>query len=262
MRAKKSLGQNFLKSPAVVRKMVETADVRNTDTVLEIGPGKGVLTQILLETGSTVIAVEKDTELIPILEERFTEQIESKQLILLNQDITDFQISQFVQDDTLDKYKIVANIPYNITGEIIRMFLESSHRPISMTLLVQKEVAKRIVARDSKESILSMSIKAYGKPKYIQKVPAMLFNPVPKVDSAVLHIADISMDFFTKYDITEEQFFRAVKQGFAQKRKKLTNNLKIDSKILIDLELDTNTRAENLTLKQWGLLIKKIANMV
>ncbi len=261
MRAKKSLGQNFLKSPAVVRKMAEVANISGGDMVLEIGPGKGVLTTELLKNGAEVLAIEKDADLIPILEEKFTEQLNSGQLTLLNQDISDFT-KKIGQKFRLTNYKVVANIPYYITGEIIRMFLETEHQPKSITLMVQKEVAQRIVARDNKESILSMSVKAYGEPKYVQKVPAMLFNPAPKVDSAILHITNISKDFFTQHNITEQSFFTILKKGFSQKRKKLTNNLKIDPRTLERVGLDTNARAETLTLKQWGLLTKIIIGMV
>jgi 16S rRNA (adenine1518-N6/adenine1519-N6)-dimethyltransferase len=254
---KKSLGQNFLKSPAVVRTMAEAAGVSKGDTVLEIGPGKGVLTKELLALGAKVIAIEKDTELLPVLTDTFANELQSEQFTLINQDITTLDLSILPQ-----KYKIVANIPYYITGEIIRTFLESSHQPTSMTLLVQKEVAQRIVARDEKGSILSMSVKAYGEPTYIQKVPAMLFNPAPKVDSAILHIANISKDFFTQYKITEKDFFSVVKKGFSQKRKKLTNNLNISAETLLKITPNPNTRAENLTLKEWGLLTKVIVDMV
>ncbi len=261
MRAKKSLGQNFLKSPAVVRKMVEVSEIVSTDTVLEIGPGKGVLTQVLLDTGAKVIGVEKDTELIPILQDKFAKQLDDGQLILLNQDIADFT-EQPVDGLTLSEYKIVANIPYYITGEIIRMFLESDHQPKSMTLLVQKEVAQRIVAHDGKESILSMSVKVYGKPRYVQKVPAMLFSPAPKVDSAILHIGNVSKEFFIEYGISEEQFFKAVKHGFSQKRKMLTNNLSISPDVLQKLSIDAKARAETLTLEQWGALSRVLTDMV
>ncbi len=248
--------------------MVEVANVQSDaldtgcDTVLEIGPGKGVLTKILLDTGANIIAVEKDAELIPILKEKFAEQIKSGELTLLNQDIIDFAKQIGPRGSLAKSYKIVANIPYNITGEILRTFLESAHQPMSMTLLVQKEVAQRIVANNNnkrgKESILSISVKAYGEPRYVQKVPAMLFNPAPKVDSAVLHIANISKDFFTSYNITEEQFFTTVKQGFAQKRKKLTNNLDIKPRVLTKLGLSADTRAERLTKESWAQLTQLI----
>ena len=276
MKAKKSLGQNFLKSPAVVRKMVEVANLGvgplNTDVVLEIGPGKGALTQYLLEAGTKVVAVEKDADMMPILREKFAEQLKAEKLTLIHGDIS--------QKETLKSiwypgtiYKVIANIPYYITGEILRTFLETEHQPKSITVMVQKEVAQRIVARDGKESILSMSVKAYGEPKYVQKVPAMLFSPAPKVDSAVLHIANISKGFFKEYNITEEQFFTVLKQGFAQKRKKLTNNLNkllnkpsnkaktakpcfAVSSLLEQLGIEPNARAETLTLEQWGQLTK------
>jgi len=189
---------------------------------------------------------------MPILEERFAEQVKAGQLTLIYGDISDKNL--VAACPLMDTYKIVANIPYNITGEILRGFLESDHQPASMTLMVQKEVAQRIVARDGKESILSMSVKAYGTPKYVQKVPAMLFNPKPKVDSAILHIANISKDFFVEHKITEEQFFTVVKQGFAQKRKKLTNNLNIDGEVLERVGVEPKARAETLTLEQWGQL--------
>ncbi len=295
MKAKKSLGQNFLKSPAVVRKMIKVAEVTAVDTVLEIGPGRGALTHYLLETGARVIAIEKDADMIPILEEKFTNEIKNKQLQLIHSDITTLSSTHNTNnskhpiikshvgfDDWVQvcgigscSYKVVANIPYNITGEIIRTFLEtksSMTQPISMTLMVQKEVAQRIVARDGKESILSMSVKAYGEPKYVQKVPAMLFNPKPKVDSAILHIANISKDFFKENHITEQSFFKVLKQGFAQKRKKLSNNIKQlipptpkpgfgVGVILEQIEINPKARAETLTLQQWGELTKLISNL-
>ncbi len=257
MRAKKSLGQNFLKSPAVVRKMIETAGLSSADVVVEIGPGKGALTVELLNTGATVIAIEKDIELMPLLQEKFAKELTSEQLTLINTDISTFDIS------TLPKhYKLIANIPYYITGEILRKFLESKQQPISMTLLVQKEVAQRIVARDAKESILSMSVKAYGEPKYVQKVPAMLFNPKPRVDSAILHIADISKDFFITNNITEKDFFKVLRLGFSQKRKILANNLNISKEELERLDISDSARAETLTLEEWATLTKTLAHML
>ncbi len=264
IRAKKSLGQNFLKSPAVVRTIVQTADIADSDTVLEIGPGKGVLTQELLNTGSKVLAIEKDTDLIPILREKFAKQLKTQQLTLINGDISDKQtlnqnLSMCLSADT---YKIVANIPYNITGEILRTFLEITKQPTSMTLLVQKEVAQRIVAQNNKESILSISVKAYGEPKYIQKVPAMLFKPTPRVDSAIIHISNISKNLFIENNIAEKDFFKILKQGFSQKRKMLINNLNIAQDTLNKLDINPNARAETLTLKQWTKLTQELADML
>ena len=258
MRAKKSLGQNFLKSEKIISDIVNAAQILPSDTVLEIGPGKGALTEKLLATGAKLIAIETDKELIPILSERFDKEIKSKQLTLIHDDIRNF----YQKTESFKKgYKIVANIPYYITGEIIREFLSSENIPSSMTLLLQKEVAQRIAAR-TKESILSLSVKAYGNPKLVLKVPARFFNPVPKIDSAVLHISNISKKFFE--DTSEENFFQVVKAGFAQKRKKLLNNLaKITEKeklqkIFKDLNIEENSRAEDIQLKEWKELCKKM----
>jgi 16S rRNA (adenine1518-N6/adenine1519-N6)-dimethyltransferase len=237
--------------------MVDVAELNANDTVLEIGPGKGALTIELLASGANVIAIEKDSNLIPILQDKFAEYLNTGQLTLLNADITEINIK-----DIPISYKMIANIPYNITGEIIRMFLESNNQPQSMTILVQKEVAQRIVARDGKESILSMSVKVYGEPKYVQKVPAILFKPAPKVDSAILHIANISKDFFIKCDISEDAFFNILKRGFAQKRKMLTNNLHISSNVLVGLGIEPMARAETLTREQWATLTQQVTDML
>ncbi len=245
-KAKKSLGQNFLKSLPAIKKIITAADLKITDSVLEIGPGKGILTEKILETGATVTAIEKDRELYELLKEKFAKEIESKKLILENSDILDFT--------PVGVYKIVANIPYNITGAILRKFLTAEQQPQSMVLLVQKEVAERIVARDKKESILSVSVKAYGEPKIIAKVEKRYFSPAPKVDSAIISIKNITRDFFEKNSINEEKFWEIVKSGFAHKRKMVKSNLK---KLNLPNATELgNKRAENLTLADWVVLAK------
>ncbi len=253
--AKKSMGQNFLKSKEALFQMCEASKLNNSDTVVEIGPGKGALTEKLLEKVGRVIAVEKDRDLIEILNEKFREEIKNKKLILLNEDILFFNPREY--DLKEGEYKIVANIPYNITGLIIRRFLSEVSKPISMTLLVQKEVAERIVARDGKESILSLSVKAYGEPKYIMKVHKRFFSPEPKVDSAIIHIDNISNKYF-KNDEEENTFFQLIKAGFAHKRKVLRKNLeelvpdikKIDE-IFKKLEINEKSRAEDIKFEKW-----------
>ena len=138
---KKSLGQNFLKSRHVLKSMIEAGQVSPGDTVLEIGPGKGSLTKILLEYGAHVIAVEKDRELIPILKEEFAVELSSGALVLHEEDILDTDIWNILPVNT--PYKIIANIPYYVTGAIVRKFLSSTHQPVTMVIMVQKEVAKR-----------------------------------------------------------------------------------------------------------------------
>ncbi|MEK7113685.1 MAG: 16S rRNA (adenine(1518)-N(6)/adenine(1519)-N(6))-dimethyltransferase RsmA, partial [Patescibacteria group bacterium] len=191
-RAKKSLGQNFLKSISALNKIVAAGELFPRDMVLEIGPGKGALTEKLLEKAGQVIAIEKDKVLFEFLSEKFKEEIKNKKLILREDDILEFDASQF------KKFKIIANIPYNITGAILKKFLTAENQPEMMVLMVQNEVAKRIVARDGRESLLSISVKAYGEPKIIEKVPARYFSPAPKVDSAVIAIKNISRKVFTE----------------------------------------------------------------
>ncbi len=254
MRPKKSLGQNFLKSKQAIVDMIRAAQISAGERVLEIGPGKGVLTEALLEAGAKVIAVEADGELIPILREKFAAEIKSGQLLIINEDILEFSPKK-------DVYKVVANIPYYITGAIFRKFLQSKSQPISMTILVQKEVAERIVARDKKESILSISVKAYGEPKIISKVSKRYFTPEPKVDSAIIHVDSINKAHFK--EISEKNFFELVKTAFAQKRKTLVNNLsklKIDGlpEILSNLGLNPKARAEDLSLKSFLALTKAV----
>jgi 16S rRNA (adenine1518-N6/adenine1519-N6)-dimethyltransferase len=265
-KAKKSLGQNFLKSEPALRKIVDTGEIKSSDVILEIGPGKGALTKKLLENSGLVIAVEKDYELFGFLKMKFEKEIADKKLILVNDDILEFKITNY----ELQKYKIIANIPYNITGAILKKFLTEEHQPERMVLMVQNEVAKRIVARDGKESILSISVKAYGIPSMIMKVPARYFSPAPKVDSAVILIKNISRKNFRIIPPpplapppalgggkSEDRFWEIVKTGFAHKRKKLSGNLKSlkDTNITISQELG-NKRAEDLTLLDWLLLAK------
>lgn len=260
-KAKKSLGQNFLKSEAALRKIIETGEIKSDDVILEIGPGKGVLTEQLLGSSGKVLAVEKDRELFEFLKIKFEKEIETGSLILLNEDILDFNAS--AQGLKPSAYKIIANIPYNITGAILKKFLTATHQPERMVLLVQREVAQRIVARDGKESILSISVKAYGEPKMIMKVEKRYFSPAPKVDSAIISIKNISRKNFTTQNaptkvgaptqVGEEKFWEIVKAGFAHKRKKLSSNLKLLPKNISSVDLETlgNKRAEELTLLDW-----------
>ncbi len=254
MKAKKALGQNFLKSGKALGDIVRAGNVSSNDIVLEIGPGKGALTEKLLETGAKVFAVEKDRDLIPFLTDKFANYIASGKLYLIEADILDFNPSHYPL--ATNHYKLVGNIPYYITGAIIRKFLESDFQPTLAVFLVQKEVAERIVARDKKESILSLSVKAYGEPKLVAKVPKRYFTPEPKVDSAVLLIDNINKKNFR--NITEQDFFMIVKSAFGQKRKTMLKNLSnagISKENLAfmakDMVIDPKIRAEDLSMEQF-----------
>lgn len=248
-RAKKSLGQNFLRSKAIVGRIAKSANISLGETVLEIGPGKGILTKALLETGAKVVAVEKDDSLVKFLEEKFFPEISSGNLTLIHDDILNFSPSSYKLEAT--SYKLIANIPYYITGQILRKFLEEKNQPKTIVVLVQKEVARRIVASDGKESILSLSVKAYGAPKYIETVKRTMFSPAPNVDSAILLIENISKENFKEN--SEEKFFEIIHAGFAHKRKTISNNLKefISKEKLAKLGINEKERAERLSLQDW-----------
>ncbi|MES2471020.1 MAG: 16S rRNA (adenine(1518)-N(6)/adenine(1519)-N(6))-dimethyltransferase RsmA [Patescibacteria group bacterium] len=259
MRAKKSLGQHFLTSPHIVEKIIAASDLKKGDLSLEIGPGTGILTKKMLETGAFVIACEKDDRAIPILTEKFQNYIESGTFTLIHHDILTLDISKYGLKE--GQYKLIANIPYYITGEILEYFLEKTAHPSEMVLMVQKEVADRIMARDGKESILSLSIKIFGKPQYISHVSRGSFNPPPNVDSAVIKISEISKKFFIEHQILTQDAFRIIKTGFAHKRKLLIKNLeKIFAKDKLEsawkeTDLDRNIRAEDVSLEKWKTLI-------
>lgn len=256
--AKKSLGQNFLKSKAIVGRIASTANIVPGEFILEIGPGKGILTNALLGKGGRVVAIEKDDSLIEYLRIKFAKEISEQKLFLLHADILDLSASDIFSSFKLSvtSYKLVANIPYYITGEILRKFLEEINKPTQMVVLVQREVAKRIIASDGKESILSVSVKVFGTPKYIETVKRSMFHPAPNVDSAILLIENISNKIFEENSVETKKFFEIVKAGFAHKRKKLSGNLK--SVVRKDkFNQFKDCRAEELSILDWISLSKQ-----
>ncbi|MBU3668956.1 MAG: ribosomal RNA small subunit methyltransferase A [Candidatus Taylorbacteria bacterium] len=217
---KKSLGQNFLKSEKALNEIIEASDIRSTDTVLEIGPGEGVLTaRILDKKPKRLMAVEKDDRLIPILEQKFTEPIQRGDFSLVHADIIDLFTKNEVNIDK--PFKIIANIPYYITGLIIRNIFSMQTLPDTVVLLVQKEVADRIVDTE-KNNLLRASITLYGDVKRISVVPKGAFVPAPNVDSAILRIQNIQKVPSNEF---EKTYFEIVKAAFAHKRKKASKNL-------------------------------------
>jgi len=256
LRAKKSLGQNFLNAPQVVSSMIESSSISSEDIVVEVGPGKGVLTEALLERGYTVHAYELDIRMIEYLSERLSSYIESGLLILIHADIMEIDLAKRYAGIS---YVVIANVPYYITSAIIRLFLSSVCQPKTMTLLIQKEVASRIVDVQ-KNSLLALSVAVYGKAKMVTKVPRRYFSPKPKVDSAVITISNISRNVFS--DINQEQaFFNIIKAGFAHKRKQLASNLALLWKdkeywqqILINRGYSKQVRAEAVSLQDFLFL--------
>jgi len=205
--AKHSLGQNFLVDRNVLNKIVEAADLKSEDLIIEVGPGMGVLTEELLKKAGKVIAVELDRKLVQLLNCHIAKLFDFTPVSpckgaennnitiqqynnfeLRNADILKLNIPELVQDKP---YKVVANIPYYITSKIIQLFLTQENKPETIVLLTQKEVAERICAKPGDMSLLSVSVQAYGKPEIIGIVPKESFFPVPKVDSAILRIKNI-----------------------------------------------------------------------
>jgi len=265
--AKKSLGQHFLRSKDAIQKIIRAADITPGDIVLEVGPGEGVLTEALLNAGAHVTAIEKDQRCITLLKERFSDAITDGHLLLVEGDILDEKLRSelflFAEDDPIP-YKVVANIPYYITGMLFRLFLEHTRQPSTIVFLVQKEVAEHIAAKNGKEGILSLSVKVYGDPKYIAKVSREAFTPKPRVDSAIIAIMNISRTRLG--DLSDEIYFRVVKTGLGLKRKMLLGNLvrglKISKETLLDifnkLDLDEHIRGEDVAVEKWLALSKEI----
>jgi 16S rRNA (adenine1518-N6/adenine1519-N6)-dimethyltransferase len=251
LQTKKSLGQHFLKSAAYLRAIADAADIAAGDRVLEVGPGEGALTRELLSRGAHVVAVEKDNRLIPMLQVTFDKELHTGTLVLHEGDALELDTEHTVGKGL---YKLVANIPYYITGALLKKFLSGEHQPSTLVFLVQKEVAERI-AKSKKESILSLSVKAYGSVTYVKTVPAGAFAPPPEVDSAILLVSNISKKNFANTQ-HEEKFFKLVRAGFAQKRKMLKKN--IGTLLGAETEARMHTagiadtaRAEDVALEQW-----------
>jgi 16S rRNA (adenine1518-N6/adenine1519-N6)-dimethyltransferase len=245
------LGQHLLTNPHVSAAVADAAGVGAGTVVLEIGPGKGALTKELLKRGARVVAVEKDPAMVAVLKELFADAIQTTQLVLVEEDVRTF-FSETLSKTLTTPYIVAANIPYYITGEIIRELLTAPVQPTTVALLVQKEVAERI-ARSKKESILSLSVKVFGTPKYVSTVKRGNFAPPPKVDSAILAITNISRAHFV--GTSEERFFELVKAGFGQKRKTLAGNLK---RVFGDsLGVEDKVRAEDVPLAEWLELAKR-----
>lgn len=267
---KKSLGQNFLRDKAILKKIADFAQIGKEDTLVEVGPGEGTLTELLLERAEEVVAVEKDGRMVEFLKEKFANEIKSEKLKVIEGDIIDLKLTDlkyFAKD-----YILVGNIPYYITGALFKKFLEFPNPPKSITFVIQKEVAERIIgsrsAKDSldkKESILSISIKAYGTPEYGGTIKAGSFNPKPKVDSAIIAIRNISKIKFEESEIEEKEFFEVLKAGFAHKRKLLASNLeKFENKekikkIFKKCGISEKARAENLKVEDWICLAKEFS---
>jgi len=261
LHADKRLGQNFLQDPYALEKIAQIAEIRSTDTVLEIGPGLGSLTRYLAATAQRVIAVELDDRLFPALEAVIAPY---QNIDLIHKDILDIEPNELVEQTN---YLVVANIPYYITSAVIRHLLETDSKPRRIVLTIQKEVAERICAEPGNMSLLALSVQVYGQPRIAMRIPAGAFFPAPKVDSSVLVV-----DIYPTPLVSENHldiFFQLVKAGFSQKRKKLRNSISAGmrqsptetEKLLRTVAIDPQRRAETLSLDEWGKLSELYYNL-
>jgi 16S rRNA (adenine1518-N6/adenine1519-N6)-dimethyltransferase len=258
-------GQNFLISEEVYNQIIDAANLSKNDTVLEVGSGFGILTRLLCGNAKKVIAVELDKKIFDYL--KTVKEIEKlNNLELLNKNILDLKITELPQG----KFKVVANLPYNITSIFLRKFLPliAAQKLDEMVLMLQKEVAERIIAKPGNMSLLSLSAQFYSDPEIFYYVDKKNFWPEPKIDSAIIKIKPINNTIQRKLrlKVEEKDFFQIARIGFSAKRKKLANNLanglhKKQSEILPFLQesgLSPNVRAQELGVKDWINLAKSL----
>ncbi len=267
LKARKGLGQHFLIDGEVMEAVVAAAGLTPDDTVIEVGPGLGIMTDELAKQAGWVIAIELDNKLAAILRKTLAHD----NIVILNEDVLGTDPKALLQGRApdvpraLSPYKVVANLPYYITSHVLRHFLEASVKPEVMVVMVQKEVAEAIVAGPGKRSVLSISVQFYGRPSIVTYVPAASFYPKPKVDSAVVRI-----DVYPRppIDVDEEDFFGLVRAGFTASRKQVVNSLaqglKLPKSDVLSLlekaSLDPQRRAETFTLEEWATLWRVFTN--
>ena len=258
LRADKSLGQNFLQDPFALEAIASAAEIKATDTVLEIGPGLGSLTRYLAAAAKQVVAVELDIDLLAPLRAVLAPYPNVR---VVHGDILKLSPQKLI---TEKDYLVAANIPYYITSAVIRHLLESDQKPRRIVLTVQKEVAERICAKPGDMSLLALSVQIYGLPHIAARIPANAFFPEPKVDSAVLCV-DIYPSPLIKAEFLES-FFKLSKAGFSQKRKTLRNSLSsglhitttASEGLLKKANIDPMRRAETLSIEEWQTLCEII----
>jgi 16S rRNA (adenine1518-N6/adenine1519-N6)-dimethyltransferase len=258
MRPNKAFGQNFLIDRTILSSIVQAAEITAEDTLLEVGAGTGVLTRELAQQAKRVVAVELERDMLTLLADT-TRQYKNVELVA--RDLLFFNPTEFFEQTP---YKLVANLPYYITAPTFRHFLESANRPQLLVVMVQWEVAQRIIAQPGDLSLLGISIQFYGKPEIIARVPAKAFYPAPKVDSAILRV-----NVYDQVPLTQserDRFFRVVKAGFSEKRKQIHNSLTHglhykNEQIRLWLQqahIEASRRAETLSIEEWMSLWKVI----
>ncbi len=258
--ARKRLGQHFLVGQGVVNMIVRAADIKPTETIVEVGPGLGILTRELVEKAGRVVAVEMDGEMAEALER----EVAAANLRVVCADARQVDVKEITNGMP---YKLVANLPYYAASPILRRFLESEWPPVLAVVMVQREVAKQMAARPGEMSLVSVGVQVYGKPDIVGYVPSSAFYPKPRVTSAVVRIR---LDAAPSLDIADrEAFFKVVRAGFSAPRKQLRNSLAqgLESspeqalKHLNAAGIDPRARAETLSLEQWAALYGAVCHV-
>ena len=268
IKANKSLGQNFLISEEVVEKIVESSKVSKEDLVIEIGPGLGTLTKYLLECAGKVLCIELDTKMIDILEDRFKLY---NNFEVRNQDVLKVNLKELIKKEkeniNIKNVKIVANLPYYITTPIIMKLLEEELDLESITVMIQKEVADRLIAIPGQKETgaITYAVNYYSMGEDILEVPNYSFIPEPEVTSKVIKL---TIRDNPPIEVKDKEFmFKIIKNAFMQRRKTLLNSLNNSKvikskeegiKILHELNIDENIRAEKLTLQNFADITNKI----
>lgn len=241
--AKKSLGQNWLVNPGVVARIVEAAAIAPTDTIVEIGPGTGILTKALVTTGAHVIAIEKDRELIAPLRDQFSD--------FPNVEILELDALKFTPDNWklgTKNWKLVANLPYYLASHLIRLITEQ-WRPSEAVLMVQEEVANRIMASPPDMNLLALSVQLYSEPSLVMRVSRGSFRPIPKVDSAIIKLETRNLKLETA---SAQKILALARRAFGQKRKQLKATIPIEH--LERAGIPPTARPQELSLAQWRTL--------
>ncbi|HET6614766.1 MAG TPA: 16S rRNA (adenine(1518)-N(6)/adenine(1519)-N(6))-dimethyltransferase RsmA [Dehalococcoidia bacterium] len=258
-RAKKRFGQHFLSDTNILSRIVDAADLREHEHVLEIGPGLGALTAILAERAERVVAVEVDRDLVPLLRKRFAA---TPNITIVEADALERTPGELLEaGGGHAPYVVVANLPYNIAAPVLRRFLEGDVRPRALVVMVQLEVGEAIVARPGKMSLLSVATQVYGETSMVMKVAPGAFSPPPKVQSAVVRI-DVAER--PRVDAPIDTFFKVVRAGFGNPRKQLRNSLSfglyakqtIIDEVMHDAGVDATLRPQVLSLDDWAAITR------
>jgi len=257
---KKGLGQNFLIEKEAILDLIRAAEIKKEDTILEIGPGLGTLTKELCKLAKRVIGVEKDKRLADFLKDTYKDY---NNLEIINDDILKIDLQNIIKEE----YKVVSSLPFYISSPLFRKFLEGEGKPKEMTLIVQREIAEKVVAKPGRLSILGVFVQIYAEPSLVKFIKCSSFWPKPKVEAAILKLYLLENP---RFDIESKKFFRIVKGGFGERRKKLINSLSgglalsrdFISKILEEIKIKNDARAEDLSLEEWYKLYQKLKDVL